>query len=102
MGSRIYCSLVDYISNICNNNIVSIGGDHMGKKTISATIDDKLSKRLDDLCEETERKRSWLIERAIETCERLAAIAEALSGKPSAETEAALVAKSLAHVTQSA
>ena len=39
----------------------------MGKKTISATIDDKLSKRLDELCEETERKRSWIIERAIET-----------------------------------
>lgn len=37
------------------------------------------------------------IERAIEECERLAAIAEALSGKPAAETEAALVAKSLTH-----
>ena len=42
------------------------------------------------------------VERAIEACERLAATAEALSGRPSAETEAALVAKSLGHVTQSA
>ena len=37
------------------------------------------------------------IEKAIEECERLAAIAQALSGKPAAETEAALVAKSLAN-----
>ena len=36
------------------------------------------------------------VERAIEECERLAAIAEALSSQPLAETEAALVAKSLA------
>ena len=35
------------------------------------------------------------IERAIEECERLAAIAQALSGKPAAATEAALVAKNL-------
>jgi len=42
------------------------------------------------------------VERAVETCERLAAMAEALSGKPAAETEAALVTKRLAHVTQSA
>ena len=60
-------SLIDNISNICNNNIVNIGGDDMGKRTISATIDEKLFKRLNDLCDETERKRSWLIERSIET-----------------------------------
>lgn len=36
------------------------------------------------------------IGKAIEKCERLAAIAEALSGKPAAETEAARVAKKLA------
>ena len=36
------------------------------------------------------------VERAIEECERLAAIAEALSGRPAAETEAARVARSLA------
>jgi predicted TIM-barrel fold metal-dependent hydrolase len=36
------------------------------------------------------------VERAIEECERLAATAEALSSKPAAETEAALVARSLA------
>jgi len=34
--------------------------------------------------------------RAIEECKRTAAIAEALSGKPAAETEAVRVAKSLA------
>jgi predicted TIM-barrel fold metal-dependent hydrolase len=42
------------------------------------------------------------VERAIEECERLAAIAAALSSKPAAETEAALVARSLAHEGQSA
>ncbi len=42
------------------------------------------------------------IERAIEECERLAAIAEALSRVPAAETEAALVARSLAREGQSA
>ena len=36
------------------------------------------------------------VERAIEECERLAATAEALSGGPAAETEAARVARSLA------
>ncbi len=40
--------------------------------------------------------RALNAEVAIEECERLAAIAEALSGKPAAETEAALVARSLA------
>jgi len=42
------------------------------------------------------------VERAIEECERLAAIAQALSGKPAAETEAALVARNLAHKGQNA
>jgi len=36
------------------------------------------------------------IEKAIEECERLAAVAEAFSGTPAAETEAALVARRLA------
>jgi predicted TIM-barrel fold metal-dependent hydrolase len=36
------------------------------------------------------------VEKAIEECERLAAIAEALTSKPAAETEAALVARNLA------
>jgi hypothetical protein len=42
------------------------------------------------------KPRALNVGRAIEECERLAAIAGALSGKPAAETEAALVAKSLA------
>ncbi len=42
------------------------------------------------------------VEQVIEECERLAAIAKALSGKPAAETEAALVARSLAQERQSA
>ena len=41
--------------------------------------------------------RALNVERAIEECGRLAAIAEALSSKPAAETEAARVASSLAH-----
>ena len=40
--------------------------------------------------------KSLDVGKAIEECERLAAIAEALSSKPAAETEAALVARSLA------
>jgi hypothetical protein len=36
------------------------------------------------------------VEKVIEECERLAAIAEALTSKPAAETEAAQVARSLA------
>jgi predicted TIM-barrel fold metal-dependent hydrolase len=39
--------------------------------------------------------RALNVGQAIEECERLAAIAEALSGKPAAETEAALVARNL-------
>lgn len=39
----------------------------MSKQIVSATIDDKLVKRLQELCDETERKRSWIIEKAIET-----------------------------------
>ncbi len=42
------------------------------------------------------------VEQAIEGCSRLAAIAEALSGKPAAETEAARAARSLADEGQSA
>jgi predicted TIM-barrel fold metal-dependent hydrolase len=38
------------------------------------------------------------IERAVQECERLAAIAERLSGKPTVETEAALVARRLADI----
>jgi len=45
--------------------------------------------------------RALDVERAIEECERLAAIAEALSNKPAAETEAARVARSLAREGQS-
>ena len=41
--------------------------------------------------------RALNVERAIEECGRLAAIAQALSGKPAAETEAARVASGLAH-----
>jgi predicted TIM-barrel fold metal-dependent hydrolase len=46
--------------------------------------------------------RALNVERAIQECERLAAIAEALSGKPATETEAARVARSLAHKGQGA
>ena len=46
--------------------------------------------------------RALNVERAVAECERLAAIAEALSSKPAAETEAALVAKSLAREGQRA
>ncbi len=42
------------------------------------------------------RPRALNVEKAIEECDRIAAIAEALSGKPAAATEAGLVAKSLA------
>lgn len=41
--------------------------------------------------------RALNVKTAIEECERLAAIAEALSSKPAAEIEAAQVARSLAH-----
>ena len=39
----------------------------MPKQNISATIDSRLLSRIDDLSEETERNRSWLIGKAIET-----------------------------------
>ncbi len=42
--------------------------------------------------------RALNVGKAIEECERLAAIAQALSGKPAAETEAALVARNLTHL----
>jgi predicted TIM-barrel fold metal-dependent hydrolase len=42
--------------------------------------------------------RALNVGKAIEECERLAAIAEALSGKPAAETEAAQVARNLSAV----
>jgi predicted TIM-barrel fold metal-dependent hydrolase len=41
--------------------------------------------------------RALNVERAVAECERLAAIAKALSGKPAVKTEAALVARHLAH-----
>jgi len=39
----------------------------MAKQNISATIDSELLKRLNQLAELTERKRSWLIAKAIES-----------------------------------
>ncbi len=39
----------------------------MAKQTISATIDTTLLSRLDAVADETERKRSWLICKAIES-----------------------------------
>ena len=39
----------------------------MSKKAISATLDPELIDRLDVLAEETERNRSWLISKAIES-----------------------------------
>ena len=39
----------------------------MEKQNISATVDDKLLKRLDALAKQTERNRSWLICKAIES-----------------------------------
>lgn len=38
----------------------------MSKQTISATIDDDLLLRLDTIAQDYERKRSWLISKAIE------------------------------------
>lgn len=38
----------------------------MSKQTISATIDLHLSKKLDAVADATERKKSWLINKAIE------------------------------------
>ena len=39
----------------------------MGKRNISATVDEELLERLDVVAKETERNRSWLISTAIET-----------------------------------
>jgi len=39
----------------------------MGKRNISATVDEELLERLDAVAKETERNRSWLISTAIET-----------------------------------
>jgi predicted DNA-binding protein len=39
----------------------------MSKKAISATLDPDLLDRLDAIVEETERNRSWLISKAIES-----------------------------------
>ena len=39
----------------------------MGKQNISATLDSDLLARLDDLAQSTERNRSWLISKAIES-----------------------------------
>ena len=36
------------------------------KQNISATIDEKIIKKLDKLADKTERNRSWLITKAIE------------------------------------
>lgn len=38
----------------------------MAMQNISATIDSELLKRLDEIAEATERKRSWLIVKALE------------------------------------
>lgn len=38
----------------------------MAMQNISATIDSDLLKRLDEIAEATERKRSWLIVKALE------------------------------------
>ena len=39
---------------------------YMQKHNVCATIDSALLKELDELVQETERKRSWLINKAIE------------------------------------
>lgn len=36
------------------------------KQNVSATLDGNLLKKLDDLAEETERNRSWLLNKAVE------------------------------------
>jgi RHH-type rel operon transcriptional repressor/antitoxin RelB len=38
----------------------------MSTQSLSATLDRDLLKRLDELAEETERNRSWLINKAVE------------------------------------
>lgn len=38
----------------------------MSKKNVSITLDSEILSRLDDLIDETERNRSWLIAKAIE------------------------------------
>lgn len=38
----------------------------MSKQNVSITLDSDILDRLDELTEETERKRSWLISKAIE------------------------------------
>ncbi|MBI2082463.1 MAG: ribbon-helix-helix protein, CopG family [Deltaproteobacteria bacterium] len=38
----------------------------MAKQNVSATLDEGLLKKLDDLAKETERNRSWLIGKALE------------------------------------
>lgn len=42
-------------------------GVFVSKRAISATLDPELVDRLDALAEETERNRSWLIAKAIES-----------------------------------
>jgi len=39
----------------------------MARKNISATIEEGLMKRLDELARQSERNRSWLISKAIES-----------------------------------
>ena len=39
----------------------------MPKQNVSATVDKGLLRKLDELAEETERNRSWLISKAIES-----------------------------------
>lgn len=39
----------------------------MTKRNISATVDERLLRRLDAVASETERNRSWLISNAIES-----------------------------------
>ena len=38
----------------------------MSKQNVSATLDGALLERLDEIAEETERNRSWLINKAVE------------------------------------
>lgn len=38
----------------------------MAKQNVSATLDGELLEKLDSLARETERKRSWLITKAVE------------------------------------
>lgn len=38
----------------------------MSKQNISATLDEDLLERLDEVAQETERNRSWLISKAVE------------------------------------